>query len=243
MRMAARQIPFDLGHTPSHAEADFLVGEGNALAHAHILAWPQWPGPLTLLVGPEHAGKSHLARIWAERAEAVFAEPANLTRLSQSATLDPVVIEDVDRRGYTEDALFHLLNQSMRDARPVLMTARDPIEAWPFRTADLKSRARLAARFDLAPSDDIELSHMLVKLFADRQVVVEPRIISYLVARMERSATEAARLVDAMDRLSLARGGAMTLPIATAALAERARDARNEPAGDATPGEQGDDDE
>ena len=43
------QLPLDLGHTPSHAQADFMVGEGNELAYAHVLAYPNWPGPLTLL--------------------------------------------------------------------------------------------------------------------------------------------------------------------------------------------------
>ena len=44
--------------------------------------------------------------------------------------------------------LFHLLNQSMRDHRPMLLTAREPVANWPFTTNDLKSRARLAASRD-----------------------------------------------------------------------------------------------
>ncbi len=79
------------------------------------------------------------------------------------------MVEDVDRAGYDEDALFHLLNQSMRDGRPVLMTAREGVANWPFETDDLKSRARLAARFTVAVTDDIQLSQMFVKLFGDRQ--------------------------------------------------------------------------
>src|SRR5690606_10860074 len=55
IRAERGQMALDLGHTPSHAEADFIVGEGNELAYAHILAFPNWPGPLTLLVGPAKA--------------------------------------------------------------------------------------------------------------------------------------------------------------------------------------------
>src|SRR5690606_415569 len=66
-----RQLPLDLGHEPSHAEDDFLVGEGNALAHARILAWPHWPDGVTLLIGPTASGKSHLARIFADRSDAL----------------------------------------------------------------------------------------------------------------------------------------------------------------------------
>lgn len=214
-------MALDLGHTPSHAEADFIVGEGNELAYAHILAFPNWPGPLTLLVGPAKAGKSHLARIWAARSGAAFAEADEIESLSAAGGTAPLVVEDVDRLGYDEDALFHLLNQSMRDRRPLLMTAREGVAGWPFRTDDLKSRARLAANFTVHISDDIELSQMFVKLFGDRQVVVEPKVIAYLVARMERSPEEAVILAGMLDDMALARGSAITRALAAEALALR----------------------
>ncbi|MHB1109497.1 MAG: P-loop NTPase family protein [Devosia sp.] len=215
------QLAFELGHTPSHAEADFMVGEGNRLAYAHIMAFPNWPGPLTLIAGPAKSGKSHLARIWADRAGAETPETEALEELSRAGGAAPLVIEDVDRRGYEEAALFHLLNQSMRDRRPLLMTAREPVANWPFATDDLKSRARLAAFLSVSTSDDIHLSQMFVKLFGDRQIAVDPKIIAYLVARMERSPEEAVLLAGLMDRLALERGTAITRSIAAEALAQR----------------------
>ncbi len=215
------QLALDLGHAPSHEEADFIVGDGNRLAHAHILAYPNWPGPLTLVTGPASAGKSHLARIWAARAGAEFAQPATAEELATAGGTGPLVVEDADRTGYEEAALFHLLNQSMRDRRPLLLTAREPVANWPFATDDLKSRARLAAHFGVALSNDIQLSQMFVKLFGDRQVSVDPKIIAYLVARMERSPDEAVVLAGMMDRMALERGTAITRTIAAEALARR----------------------
>ena len=215
------QLPFDYGHDPSHLEDDFLEGDGNRLALAHIRAFPNWAGPLTLVEGPAKSGKSHLSRIWAERVGAQFAVPGELEDLSRDGGQGPLVVEDIERSGYAEQALFHLLNQSMRDGRPVLMTTREPIANWPFATDDLKSRARLAARFTLALSDDIQLSQMFVKLFGDRQVAVDPKVIAYLVRRMERSSEEAVALTALLDRIALAQGTAITRRIAAAALAER----------------------
>jgi chromosomal replication initiation ATPase DnaA len=215
------QLPLEFVHAPSLAEGDFVVGEGNRMAYAHILAYPEWPGPLTLIVGPPKTGKSHLARIFADRAGALAAGPDDLAALARSGATTPLVIEDVDRDAYDEAALFHLLNQSMRDRRPILMTAREPIAAWPYRTDDVRSRARLAAHFSVTPADDSQLSQMLVKLYADRQVSVDPRVIAYLVARMERSPAEAVALVEVTDRLALARGTAITRAVATEALIQR----------------------
>jgi chromosomal replication initiation ATPase DnaA len=215
------QLPLDLGHTPSHAEVDYIVGDGNRLAHAHVMAFPDWSGPLMLLTGAAKSGKSHLARIWAERtgAEAPAVEAVEV--LAREGGTAPLVLEDVDRLAYDEAELFHLLNQAMRDHRPLLMTARDPVGSWPFQTDDLKSRARLAAHFAVTMSDDIQLSQMFVKLFDDRQVTVDPRVVAYIVARMERSAEEAVLLAGMVDRMALARGTAITRAIAAEALALR----------------------
>ena len=72
-----------------------------------------------------------------------------------------------------------------------------------------------------AMSGLLTVSQMFVKLFGDRQVAVDPKVIAYLVQRMERSPEEAVALVDLTDRLALARASAITRRIAAAALAER----------------------
>ena len=221
------QLTLELGHTPAQGEADFLVGEGNELAHGRIMAFPHWPDPITLLIGPAKSGKSHLARIFADRSGARFAAVADLDALATEGGTSPLVVEDVDRLGYDEAGLFHLLNRSMREQRPILLTAREDIANWPLTTDDVRSRARRATAYTLELTDDIQLSQMFVKLFGDRQLKVDPKIIGYLVARMERSAEEAVVLADLMDRLALAKGTAITRSIAADAL-DRRRIARGD---------------
>lgn len=216
-----RQLALELEHVPAQGEADFLVGDGNALAHGRIMAFPQWSEPVTLLVGPAKSGKSHLARIFADRSGARFAGVDELEALATQGGRDPLIVENVDQLGYDEVGLFHLLNQSLREQRPILMTARDEIANWSLSTDDVRSRVRRATAFTLELTDDIQLSQMLVKLFRDRQVTVDPKIIFYLVARMERSSEEAVLLADLMDRLALAKGSAVTRAIAAEALHRR----------------------
>ena len=215
------QLALEFGHEPSHAEADFIVAPGNRMALEHVRAWPNWSGPLTLIVGPPASGKSHLARIWAERSGATAPIAGAIEPVARRGGNAPLVLEDIDRAAYDELGLFHLLNQAIRDQRPLLMTAREAVGAWPYRTDDVLSRARLAANFSLAALDDMQLSQMLVKLFGDRQIAVEPRIVAYLAARMERSHAEAVAIVEALDRLAFSRGTAITRAIAAQALAQR----------------------
>lgn len=219
---AARQLVLDLGHTPSHAETDFVVAPGNEMAYRHIMSFPNWPTPLALLLGPAKSGKSHLAAIWVERSGARVAAPGDLEALAGSPDQRPVLVEDADRGRYPESGLFHLLNQSIHSGRPVLMTAQREPRDWPLKTEDARSRVRLAFSLFMAPPDDTLLSQMFVKLFSDRQIAVEPGLVSYLVRRMERAPNEAVALVEVMDRLALSRGKAVTRAVAAEAIAIRA---------------------
>ena len=65
-----RQLAFALPHAESFAREDFLQGSSNAAALRLIEQWPDWPDRVLALAGPEGAGKSHLAAIWAEIAGA-----------------------------------------------------------------------------------------------------------------------------------------------------------------------------
>jgi chromosomal replication initiation ATPase DnaA len=215
------QLALELGHSTSFAREDFLCTDGNRLAYDHLLSFPDWPGPLTLITGPAKSGKSHLAAIWAAHAGALRPEPKKVEQWARAGGKTPLVLEDIDRVKLGEHGLFHLLNQSIREQRPLLMTARNPIRAWPFKTNDVKSRARLAAHFSVAAADDTLLAQMFIKIFSDRQIEVEAKTISYVVARMERSPQEVVLLAELMDRIAIARGKPVTRTIAAAALKER----------------------
>ena len=71
----------------------------------------------------------------------------------------------------------------------------------------------------IAEPDDALLSAVLVKLFADRQLNVEPAVISYLIRHMDRSTAAARTVVVAIDTLALARQRKVTRATAAEALA------------------------
>lgn len=221
------QLTFDLGHNNSLKEDDFIVTEANRLAFGHIKSYPAWPGPLTLITGPEKSGKTHLAHIWAKLAHAVSPRVDDIVTITAQGGEQTLMLDDVDQGRFDETALFNLLNQSMREGRAILMTATLPVHAWPFVTDDVKSRARLAAHFNVLAADDLQLCQMFAKLFSDRQIVVDPKTITYLVSRMERSPAEVFALVDLLDKLALTRGKPISLKMAAQALEIRLAEGKN----------------
>ncbi len=130
-----------------------------------------------------------------------------------------VVVEDLDRGIGEEQALFHLLNRARESKLSVLMTSRVAPGDLSVRIPDLRSRLRALPVAALNPPDEPLLKAVLVKLFCDRQLNVEPAVIDYLSLRMERSMRAAALIVAAVDRLALATHRKATRPLAAEALA------------------------
>jgi chromosomal replication initiation ATPase DnaA len=82
----------------------------------------------------------------------------------------------------------------------------------------LASRIAAAAHARLDPPDDALLAAVLVKLFDDRGIKVSPRLIDWLVRRMDRSLAAAAEVVARLDAAALAAGSPVTRELAAVVL-------------------------
>ena len=230
----ARQLVLDLPVTPAYGRDDFLVGGSNERAFALIERWPDWPDRLLRIEGPTGSGKSHLAAIWAERADAAIVPASAVTaeRVPDLSALPAIALEDLDRgvgRGEgDEKALFHLVNLARERGRPVLVTSALPPERCGLATPDLLSRLRLAPAVTLDAPDDALLRAVLVKLFHDRQITVDASVVDFVASRMERSLGAAQDIVVALDHESLSRGRRVTRPIAANILAARDEQSESE---------------
>lgn len=211
------QIALDLGHRTARSRDDFVVTPANAEAVAAVDRWPDWRAPFLLLVGPPGSGRTHLASVWAERAEAAFFASATLGRLDFSSA-SSAVVDGADGAGLDEAGLFHLLNAAKAGGGSVLMTASAPPGAWGVRLPDLASRLRLAAVARLEPPDDALLAGVVAKLFADRQVEIDPGVVQFVLRRIERSLSAAAEAVDALDRAALEGKARITRALAAVVL-------------------------
>ncbi len=199
-----------------------MVSPSNERAYALIERWPDWPDTILHLTGPKGSGKSHLGSIWASAARAwtIDAFEVSGERVPHLVSNGALVIEDVDRGDRDEAALFHLLNLSRERGGHLVLTSAAPIEAWGIRTPDLLSRLRMAPSVALDPPDDALLKAVLVKLFIDRQLIVDTSVVEFLALRIERSLAKAAETVIALDREALSRGRRITRPMAAEILGQ-----------------------
>jgi chromosomal replication initiation ATPase DnaA len=214
---SAEQLLLGFEHEVASGPEDFMPAPCNQAALAWVARWPAWPAAALVLHGPPGCGKSHLARIWAAGAGARQLDPAALPSLAEgeppaAAVLDPAEpIAD-------ELALLQFYNRVREQGGHLLLTARQPVAAWPLALPDLASRLRALPAVAIGAPDDALLAALLVKLFDDRQLTVSEGVIGYLIRHMERSFAAAHAVVEALDRRSLQKRRPVTVALARAVL-------------------------
>jgi chromosomal replication initiation ATPase DnaA len=206
--MTLAQLTLDLPHRAALGAEDFLVSDCNRAAVRLIDAWPNWQDKVQLLTGPAASGKTHLARVWQALSSARSLDPDNLGMdfVDGMGAGTPLVVEDVDRLAYDEKALFHLLNLAREKQLSVLLTARNAPRSWRIALPDLLSRLNGVPAVEIGPPDEALIRTVLLKHFTDRQLDIDPKVLTYLALHMDRSLAAAAAAVAEIDRAALAAG-------------------------------------
>jgi chromosomal replication initiation ATPase DnaA len=216
------QLVLDLPHLVSFELDDFLISQSNAQAAALVESWPDWPHSGAAICGPSGAGKSHLAQAWRARSGAArVAGPelseASLETLERNGAL---IVEDIDRGIADERVLFHVFNVAREKRLFVLVTSKQAPGDLEIELPDLRSRLRALPLAIIEPPDDALLQAVLVKLFFDRQLAVDPQVISHMALHLDRSLAAARRAVAAADALALSKQRKVTRAIAAEAMAQ-----------------------
>ena len=224
MSAGSDQLVLDLPHRAALGVHDFLISPSNRAAADTIDLWPDWPQSSVAVVGPAHAGKTHLGNVWRLKSGAARLEAPALSEadVPAAAAHGAVLVEDLHAGIADERALFHLLNLVREHKLSVLLTSRTPPGEIEASLPDLRSRLRALPLVTIEPPDEALLKAVLVKHFTDRQLIVEPGVIAYIALRMERSMEAAATIVAAIDRTAMAGHRKVTRVLAAEVLAQAA---------------------
>lgn len=219
-RSKAEQLPLAFSHQTATGREDLLVAAPLDAAVSIVDEWPRWPSPVVILAGPPGSGKSHLASIWKNTSGANEITPQKGKDAARVAENGPVLFEDADRNGFDDTELFHVINSVRENGTSLLITTRQWPAAWPVTLPDLRSRLKAATVVEIGEPDEDLLAQVLMKLFADRQLYMDDKLVSYIVARMERSLDTAQSLVERLDRLALSRGTRISRALAAEVLTD-----------------------
>ena len=215
-----KQLPLTFS-TPNYmGREDFMVSECNREAFMMIDSWPAWLSFGAVIYGPKGSGKSHLAHLFADKISTFLQKPIRVPLLNaQDITVNKVkkiyseyqyiIVEDISPAA-DEEALFHLFNLYNSPEHYVLWTAETSPHYMHFKLKDLQSRLNMLPAIAITEPDDFMLQMLIVKLFNDRQLVISPDILNYIIKNTRRSFAYIQSLVAQVDYLSLARQKAVS---------------------------------
>ena len=222
------QLALNFPHRPSLGREDFLVSPCNQNAVNLIEQWPNWPYFALCIYGPKGCGKTHLANVFA----GLFAQKTNFPyRIpfirAEQLTIGKIrnnfeyckclVIENLEKLRNEKD-LFHIYNMYRDEGGHILFTSEFAPARLNITLPDLRSRLNIIPTAEINSPDNQLLSALLVKLFADRQVMPSPEIINYMLTNMQRSFNYARQLVQEIDNISLSRKRAISISIVKEAI-------------------------
>ncbi|WP_439814199.1 HdaA/DnaA family protein [Zavarzinia sp. CC-PAN008] len=223
LSQAGRQLALAFPARAAFGADAFVPAPCNAEALAWLGRYPDWPQQVLVLAGGGGSGKTHLAHVFAERHAAQWLDaaalgPGPLATMTWSA---PTVLDNADRVADPVD-LLHLVNLVRQAGGSLLLTGRQAPALWYQRPPDLVSRLRAMPVAHLAMPDEDLIASVLLKHFADRQLVVPDAAIVHAARHLERSLDAARRLAARIDALALGEGGRVTQALVRRAVAELA---------------------
>ncbi|QEO16506.1 P-loop NTPase family protein [Acetobacter vaccinii] len=221
----AGQFTLPFVYRPRFGRSDFVAAPSNAAARTWVLdaeAPSRWPEGRMALWGESGTGKTHLLSIWAGRHGAPVMEGSLLNERDVAALFDAggfraVALDNADRVPSEQD-LLHLINLVRERRVSLLMAARLAPARWPVGLPDLLSRLRATTSVPVGPAEEYLLHRLLLRLLAERQVVVAPQVTRWLLPRLPRRASAVRDCVAMLDQAALAEGGPVTRALAARVL-------------------------
>ncbi|GBQ15994.1 chromosome replication initiator DnaA [Swaminathania salitolerans LMG 21291] len=216
----AEQLAFSLAPPRSVSERHFVAAPSNATAR-HWLNQTGWPDRRLLLAGEDRCGKSHLLHIWAQKRRTELLDAATLEmdlidRFGHA--MPPSLAIDNIERITSERSLLHLLNRARESRTTLLLASRISPMRQTFVLPDLASRLRAVTVVTIAAPEDSLRFTLLLRLIAERQIVVAKPMIDWLLRHLPRTGAAIVEAVDRLDEAGLASGRPLTPAMARNAL-------------------------
>ncbi len=206
------QLPLQLVLPEVFSADNFVISSCNEEAYKAVMEEENWENNAQkhalYLYGEKGSGKSHLANIWKEKMGAALISPRSIKPASVNSNC---IIEDVESCT-DEEALLHLFNHCKDIGVKLLITSALPVINLPFTLPDLTSRLRGLQVASINPPDDALIEGVMRKQFADRQLLVDDEVISYLSTHMERTLENVKLTVEKIDESALSQKKNITVP-------------------------------
>ncbi len=191
-------------HEKNLKDSDFFVSKSNKHIYNFLLSWPHWEKNLVNICGENFSGKSHLINIFIKKFKGVIfnAETFDNNDLSNLDSHQNIVLENLNNK-INEKLIYTLINTVEQNNKYLIITSYKSISKFDFNLNDLRSRAKNFLIQDIQKPDDELIFALLIKNLSDRQIIIEKKLLNYIVKRIHRSYSKIFDFIYKIDEMSL----------------------------------------
>ena len=198
------QLLLNFEYKQNFKDEDFYVSSSNYYAFNLISTWPKWEKNFLNICGEKYSGKTHLTNIFIKKFKGIKIE-ANLfenKNLNEIKIYENIILDNFDKN-IDENLIYSLFNVIDQDNKYLIINSLNPINEMNFKLDDLKSRTKncLVAKID-KPDDDLMFA-LILKNFSDRQIVIDKKLINFIIKRVDRSYDKIFEFIYKIDQISL----------------------------------------
>jgi chromosomal replication initiation ATPase DnaA len=208
------QLLLNFNHKQNFNNNDFYVSESNYYAYKLIEKWPKWEKNILNIYGEKFSGKTHLTNIFISKNKGIKINENEINNdIFKKLKLYENIIIDNFNYECDEKLMYSIFNIVDQDNKYLIINSIKPINEFNFNLEDLKSRSKncLFAKID-SPDDELIFA-IILKSFSDRQILINKKLIDFIIKRIDRSYGKIADFIYKVDELSLKKKKAIDLKI------------------------------
>ena len=212
-------IKFDYDENFRHE--DFYISKSNEHIVFLLNKWPKWSKNFLNISGEEFSGKTHLIDIFLKKFKGIKLESNLLSNkdLNQIKIHQNIILENLNN-DINENLVYSLFNIIDQDNKYLIVTSRKPIVNLNFKLKDLRSRTKNFLLQKIEKPDDEMIYALILKNLSDKQILVEKKLINYIIKRIDRSYSKIYKFIYKIDEISLKKKKSIDLKIIKEALGE-----------------------
>ena len=215
------QLLLDFDYEQNFKDDDFYVGKSNFFSFELINKWPKWEKNFLNISGEKFSGKTHLTNIFLKKFNGIRIE-SDLLNDENLRTIKPyqnIVLEDLSLN-VNENLIYTLFNIIDQDNKFLIVTSSEPISEINFKLKDLKSRTKTCLLAKIENPDDELMFALILKNLSDRQIILDKKLIDFIIKRVERSYGKIFEFIYKIDKISLKKRKSIDFKIINEALEE-----------------------
>ena len=198
------QLLLNFDHKKNFKDNDFYVSKSNYFAFNMINSWPKWEKNFLNICGDKYSGKSHLTNIFLKKFKGLIID-ANFFKSDHLKKIK--IFENIILENFTEivdeKLIYSLFNIIDQDNKYLIINSLIPIEKIDFKLNDLRSRTKNCLIAQIEKPDDELMFALILKNFSDRQIIIDKKLIDYIIKRIDRSYGKIFEFIYKIDEVSL----------------------------------------